>query len=39
MPAKPNGPSWAWLLAIVIIAFFLALLIAHRLVSPFFHHR
>lgn len=39
MRKKPKGPSWAFMLAIIAIAFLIALLIAHRIVSPSFHHR
>jgi hypothetical protein len=39
MPQNQKGPSWAFMLAIVGIAILIALLIAHKMIAPFFHHR
>jgi hypothetical protein len=38
MPQKPQGPSLAFMLMVLAIALLIALLIAHRLIAPFFRH-
>jgi hypothetical protein len=34
---RPQGPSWGWMLALLAAAIVAALLIAYRLIYPFFH--
>jgi len=38
MSENPKGPSWTLMLALIALAILLALAIAYRMISPFFHH-
>jgi hypothetical protein len=38
MSEKPKGPSWAFMLTVLGLALLIALAIAYKLISPFFHN-
>ena len=37
MSEDPKGHSWTLMLVLVVLAILLAVLIAYRMISPFFH--